>query len=57
MVRLKSVKRRLFFVSQGNALDMMTNKVTTIYFDGVSQSVSNFQEELYIKYKAKYSDK
>jgi len=35
----------------------MTNKVTSIYFDGESQSVSNFQEELYLKYKAKYSEK
>lgn len=50
-------KKAAFFISQGNALDMMTNKVTAIYFDGESQSVSNFQEELYLKYKAKYSEK
>ena len=50
-------KKAAFFVSKGNALDMMTNKVTAIYFDGESQSVSNFQEELYLKYKAKYSEK
>ena len=50
-------KKATFFVSKGNALDMMTNKVTMIYFDGKSESTSNFQEELYLKYKAKYSER
>ena len=50
-------KKATFFVSSGNALDMMTNKVTMIYFNGKSESVSNFQEELYLKYKAKYSER
>ena len=50
-------KKAAFFVSKGNALDMMTNQVTMIYFDGKSQSTTNFQEELYLKYKTKYSEK
>jgi imidazolonepropionase-like amidohydrolase len=50
-------KKATFFVSRGNALDMMTNKVTMIYFDGKSESTSNFQEALYLKYKAKYSER
>ena len=47
-------KKASFFVSEGNALDMMTNKVTLICLDGVLQSTSNFQLELYERYKAKY---
>ena len=50
-------KKAAFFVSKENALDMMTNQVTMIYFDGKSQSTTNFQEELYLKYKTKYSEK
>ena len=47
-------KKASFFVSEGNALDMMTNKVTLICLDGILQSTSNFQLELYERYKAKY---
>ena len=49
-------KRASFFVSKGNALDMMTNQVTLISVDGVVQSTSNFQYELYLKYRKKYND-
>ena len=48
-------KKATFFVSSGNALDMMSNHVTMIFFDGKAQSTSNFQEELYLKYKSKYT--
>ena len=48
-------KKAAFFVSSGNALDMMSNDVTMIFFNGKMQSTLNFQEELYLKYKAKYS--
>ena len=47
-------KKASFFVSKGNALDMMTNQVTLISIDGVVQSTSNFQYELYLKYRKKY---
>ena len=47
-------KSATLFVSQGNALDMRTNKVNLIMRDGKLISSSNFQEELYLKYKRKY---
>ena len=47
-------KKASFFVSKGNALDMMTNQVTLISIDGVVRSTSNFQYELYLKYRKKY---
>jgi imidazolonepropionase-like amidohydrolase len=42
------------FVSQGNALDMRTNKVNLIMRDGKLIENTNFQEDLYLKYKKKY---
>lgn len=47
-------KSATIFVSKGPALDMKTNDVTTIVMDGKIQSTVNFQETLYLKYKAKY---
>ncbi len=47
-------KSATLFVSQGNALDMRTNKVTLIMRDGVTVPLVNFQEDLYLKYKKKY---
>ena len=47
-------KKASFFVSVGNALDMMTNNVTLICLDGVLRPTSNFQLELYKRYRDKY---
>jgi len=47
-------KKATFFVSAGNALDMIGNDVSLIFFDGQSKSTSNFQKELYLRYKHKY---
>ena len=47
-------KKATFFVSAGNALDMISNDVLLIFFDGQSKSTSNFQKELYLRYKHKY---
>jgi imidazolonepropionase-like amidohydrolase len=47
-------KKATFFVSAGNALDMIGNDVLLIFFDGQSKSTSNFQKELYLRYKQKY---
>lgn len=47
-------KSATIFVSKGPALDMITNQVTTIVLNGKIQSSVNFQEALYMKYKAKY---
>lgn len=47
-------KSATIFVSKGPALDMKTNDVTTIVMNGKIHSPVNFQELLYLKYKAKY---
>ncbi|MFN5292268.1 MAG: amidohydrolase family protein, partial [Flavobacteriia bacterium] len=47
-------KKATLFVSKGPALDMKTNQVTTILVDGKFVSTSNFQEQLYLKYRQKY---
>ena len=47
-------KNATLFVSKGNALDMRTNEVNLILINGNFSSTSNFQTELYDKYKKKY---
>lgn len=47
-------KSATLFVSNGPALDMMTNQVTLILINGTFVPVSNFQTDLYEKYKKKY---
>jgi imidazolonepropionase-like amidohydrolase len=47
-------KKATFFVSKGPALDMRSNQLTTILVDGQFVSTSNFQEQLYFKYRQKY---
>jgi imidazolonepropionase-like amidohydrolase len=49
-------KKATFFVSKGSALDMRSNHLTTILVDGKFVSTSNFQEQLYLKYRQKYKD-
>ena len=49
-------KKATFFVSRGPALDMRSNQLTTILVDGNFVSTSNFQEQLYLKYRQKYKD-
>ncbi len=51
---LESGKKATFFVSKGPALDMRTNQLTTILVDGRLVSTTNFQEQLYLKYRQKY---
>ncbi|MFM7006017.1 MAG: amidohydrolase family protein [Flavobacteriales bacterium] len=51
---LESGKKATFFVSKGPALDMRTNQLTTILVDGKLVPTSNFQEQLYLKYREKY---
>ena len=50
-------KSATLFVSVGPALDMRTNNVSLILVDGKFESVTNFQTELYNKYKKKYEEK
>ena len=47
-------KKATFFVSKGPALDMRSNQLATILVDGQFVSTTNFQEELYLKYRQKY---
>ena len=47
-------KNATLFVSEGDALDMRTNAVTMAYIDGRALDLSNHQEALYEKFKAKY---
>ena len=47
-------KKATFFVSKGTALDMRTNQLTTILVDGKFVPTTNFQEQLYLKYRQKY---
>jgi len=49
-------KSATLFVSKGPALDMRTNQVTTIIFNGTIQQTQNFQEDLYLKYQKKYKE-
>ncbi|MFM7386593.1 MAG: amidohydrolase family protein [Bacteroidota bacterium] len=49
-------KSATLFVSKGPALDMRTNQVTTIIFNGKIQQTQNFQEDLYLKYQKKYKE-
>lgn len=46
-------KQATLFASSGNALDMRTNNVTLILMDGIFASPTNFQTDLYVKYKKK----
>jgi imidazolonepropionase-like amidohydrolase len=41
------------FISKGDALDMMTNQVTTAFVHGQFIDLSNRQQQLYEKYKDK----
>jgi imidazolonepropionase-like amidohydrolase len=50
-------KSATLFVSEGPALDMRTNKVSLILVNGKFESVTNFQTDLYNKYKKKYEEK
>lgn len=47
-------KSATLFISDGDALDMMTNNVTNAFIDGREIDLDNHQKELYRKYKAKY---
>lgn len=50
-------KNACLFISEGNALDMLTNRVSTAIVSGKFVNLSNHQTDLYEKYKAKYERK
>lgn len=47
-------KAATLFISEGDALDMMTNDVTSAWISGRNIDLNNEQKDLYNKYKAKY---
>ena len=49
-------KSATLFVSEGNALDMRTNKVTLALIRGKVMPLTNFQQDLYLRYSEKYRD-
>jgi imidazolonepropionase-like amidohydrolase len=51
---LKDGYRATLFVSEGDALDMRTNKVIYAFIDGRKVKIDGMQEVLYERYKAKY---
>jgi imidazolonepropionase-like amidohydrolase len=44
-------------ISEGDALDMMTNNITTAFIQGRSIDLNNVQKQLYKKYADKYGIK
>ncbi len=53
---LEASKSATLFVSEGDALDMKTNKVTHAFIEGRSISLESRQDELYERYKEKYDE-
>lgn len=51
---LETGKQATLFVSEGDALDMRTNRLTHAFIDGRQITLPAMQQELYEKYKAKY---
>ncbi len=47
-------KQATFFISEGDALDMRSNKLTHAFIDGRKVTLEAMQQELYQKYKTKY---
>ncbi len=47
-------KSATLFISEGDALDQLTNQVTHAFIDGREISLENHQKELYRRYKEKY---
>ena len=47
-------KDATLFISEGDALDMRTNKVISAFIQGRSLDLDNHQEKLYRKYSKKY---
>ena len=47
-------KKASFFISTGNALDMMESNVQQVFIDGIETNTETDQKELYKKYMEKY---
>lgn len=49
-------KSATLFISEGDALDMRSNDVSTVFIDGREVRLENHQEQLYRLYRGKYSE-
>ncbi len=49
-------KSATFFISEGDALDMRTNRITEAYIDGRPIELHTRQQELYERFKTKYAE-
>jgi imidazolonepropionase-like amidohydrolase len=47
-------KDATLFVSEGDALDMRTNKISHAFIQGRGISLNSYQKDLYLRYKEKY---
>lgn len=54
---LETGKSATLFISDGDALDMKTNKISTAFIDGRQISLESHQTELYERYKEKFDKK
>lgn len=53
---IENGKSATFFISAGDALDMMGNEVTMAFIDGRKINLDNRQKELFRMYKGKYAE-
>ena len=53
---LETGKSGTLFISEGDALDMRTNKLTHAFIDGRSVSLETHQTELWRRYAEKYGN-
>jgi imidazolonepropionase-like amidohydrolase len=54
---LEQGKDATLFISEGDALDMRTNKLTNAFIQGRTLSLETHQSQLFDKYKEKYNHK
>ena len=54
---LETGKDATLFISEGDALDMRTNKLTSAFIQGRTINLETFQTKLSDKFKAKYNQK
>ena len=54
---LETGKDATLFISEGDALDMRTNKLTTAFIQGRNINLNTFQNKLNDKFKEKYGQK
>ncbi|MEP6805167.1 MAG: amidohydrolase family protein, partial [Flavobacterium sp.] len=54
---LETGKDATLFVSEGDALDMRTNKLTSAFIQGRTINLETFQTKLNDKFKAKFNQK